>query len=75
MEITVFMDISINPGPIRHKIPFRTTVNRQFRKQVGVASLITVNKLLQKNCDRQYPKKHNIESLANLFADYFATNI
>ena len=34
-----------------------------------------VNKLLQKNSDRQYPKKHNADSLANSFADYFATKI
>ena len=33
IEITVFMDISINPGPILHKIPVRTTVNRRFRNQ------------------------------------------
>ena len=33
IEITIFMDISINPGPILHKIPVRTTVNRWFRNQ------------------------------------------
>ena len=33
VEITFFMDISINPGPICHKIPVRTTVNRQFHNQ------------------------------------------
>ena len=33
VEITIFMDISINPVPICHKIPVRTTVNRQFRNQ------------------------------------------
>ena len=33
VEITIFMDISINPGPICHKIPVRTTVNRPFRNQ------------------------------------------
>ena len=30
MKTTVFMDISINPNPILHKIPVRTTVNRWF---------------------------------------------
>ena len=34
-----------------------------------------VNKLLQKNCDRQYPKKNDAESLANSFADYFVIKI
>ena len=33
IEITIFMDISINPGPILHKIPVRTTANRRFRNQ------------------------------------------
>ena len=31
IEITVFMDILINLGPICHKIPVRTTVKRQVR--------------------------------------------
>ena len=48
MEITVFMDISINPGPILHKIPVRTTVNRGFAVGVGVASAATVFKLISK---------------------------
>ena len=34
-----------------------------------------VNKLLQKNTDRQYPKEHDDKSLANSFADYFGTKI
>ncbi len=34
-----------------------------------------VNKLLQKNTDRQYPKEHDNKSLANSFADYFTTKI
>ncbi|CAB3981070.1 Hypothetical predicted protein [Paramuricea clavata] len=34
-----------------------------------------LNKLLQKNTDRQYPKEHDDKSLANSFADYFTTKI
>jgi hypothetical protein len=34
-----------------------------------------VNKLLQKNTDRQYPKEHDDKSPANSFPDYCATKI